>query len=481
MVDHPDAAVFGQQLRYYRRKRGLTLAELGKAIGKSAPFLSMLENGKKEPRLTLISELATMLDVSADTLMSPEPPTERARLELGLERAQQDPIYAELGLPHLRPSAKTSDNALRHIVGLHRELSRRAGEGRALPEAVRSATNQLRLEMRQRDNYFPEIESIAAEAVSAAGYSGPGAVPQRMLTDLASHFGFTVYQDAEMPVGTRSITDERNRRIYIPQRNSLRTRAARSAILRALGHHALGHREPSDFGSFLRQRVEAAYFAGAVLVPEQSAVSFLLDAKADRDISVEDLKEVFYVSYEMAAHRLTNLATHHLELKVHFVRSDDTGTIWKAYENDGVPFPVGADGSIEGQRLCRHWGTRLAFNSPDRFAIHYQYTDTSEGRFWCTTHVEVGGSQGFAVTTGATFDDAQYFRGRNTDQYSASGCPEPSCCRRPVGELADRWAGVIRPEAIVQSNVLAVFPTGVFPGVDLNEVYEFLERNAPRP
>ena len=69
-------------------------------------------------------------------------------------------------------------------------------------------------------------------------------------------------------------------------------------------------------------------------------------ARAQHDISVEDLKEVFYVSYEMAAHRLTNLVTHHFDLAVHFLRTDDDGVIWKAYENDAVGFPTDADGVI---------------------------------------------------------------------------------------------------------------------------------------
>ena len=460
-----DALVFGHRLRHHRKGRGLTLAQLGESVGRSAPYLSQLENGRREPKLSLISELAAALAIPTAELLADEPPDERSRLEIALERAQRSPLAADLGLPHLTPTASMSNDVLRHVVGLYDELRHRSGTAGMTDGEARRINVTMRQEMRARDNHFAEIEEVAAEAVSAVGYAGSGALPQRMLTDLATHFGFSTYSSADVPLGARSVTDLRDRRIFIPQRDSLRTRAARSVILKTLGHHALGHEEPADAAEALRQHVEASYFAGAVLVPEEAAVEFLRAAKADRDLSVEDLKEVFYVSYEMAAHRFTNLATHHLGLRVHFVRSNEHGIISKAYENNGVPFPTAPDGSVQGQRLCRRWGTRQAFDSTDKFAIHYQYTDTVEGTYWCATHVEIGENLGQAITIGAGFDDAQWFRGRDTERHSQSGCPDPSCCRVPTGELAARWDGWVRFDAEVR------------PGPDLPEIYEFVDRH----
>ena len=138
----------------------------------------------------------------------------------------------------------------------------------------------------------------------------------------------------------------------------------RAVLLQTLGHFVLGHATPLDFADFLRQRVQANYFAAAVLVPEAAAAEFLSRAKEARNLSVEDLRDVFSVSYEMAAHRFTNLATHHLGLPCHFVKNDESGIIYKAYENDGVIFPADATGAIEGQRMCRHWSGRQVFAAP---------------------------------------------------------------------------------------------------------------------
>ncbi len=474
-----DPAVFGHRVRHYRKERGLTLGGLGAAIGKPASYLSMIENGKRNPRLSTINELAEALDVSTVELMLPEAPNRRAELEIALDRAQADPFYQDLNLPHIKASAKMPDEAMEHIIALYRELRARASAPPATRDEARAANAELRAEMKQRGNYFAEIEKVAADAVSRIGYQGAGAITEANLRDLAAGYGFTVHRSQGVPGSVRSVTDLRNNRIYIPQRDELSATRARSVVVQTLGHFALGHEDPEDFADFLRQRVEANYFAGAVLMPEVAAVPFLRDAKSERDLSIEDLKDLFAVSYEMAGHRFTNLATQHLDLLVHFLRSDENGIIWKAYENNDVPFPTNTVGAIEGQRLCREWGTRQAFRSEDKFTIHYQYTDTSIGTYWCGTHVEVGRHPLSAITVGVRFDDAKHFRGRDTDRHSVSQCPDGDCCRRPAPDLVTRWAGHAWPSARPNSHVLAAMPVETMPGVDLTEIYDFLDRNAP--
>jgi transcriptional regulator with XRE-family HTH domain len=472
-----DPLAFGHRLRHFRREAGLTLDELGAKIGKPAPYLSTIETGKREPKLSLISSLAAALNVPVGDLLDPNPPTKRARLEMAFERIKSDALFRDLALPDLKASAKLPDAALETIVGLFEGLKDRAQVRAATPEEARKENAELRRHQRELGNYFSEIEALSEAALTAIGYSRAGALSQRNLLDLAAHFGFTVHSAGDVPRAVRSVTDLRDNRIFIPQRNSLRTRAARSVVLQTLGHFVLGHTDPTGFGDFLRQRLEANYFAGAVLVPESAAVPFLTEARYERDLSVEDLKERFYVSYEMAAHRFTNLATKHLDLTVHMIRSDEDGIIWKAYENDQVPFPADPDGAIEGQRLCKNWGTRMVFQSRDKFSIHYQYTDTPGGTFWSSTHVEADREPLHAVTVGTTFDQAKWFRGRDTDNHTASSCPDGDCCRRPPSDLIARWEGMVWPSARPHSHVLAAMPAGTFPGVDMTEIYEFLEKH----
>jgi predicted transcriptional regulator len=281
----------------------------------------------------------------------------------------------------------------------------------------------------------------------------------------------------DLPRSVRSVTDLRNRRIYL-ERQQLGMHTPRTILLQTLGHIALGHAVPKDFADFLRQRVEANYYAAATLLPERSVVPYLQEAKADRELSIEDLCDVFSVSYEMAAHRFTNLATHHLDLPVHFTKNDQSGTIYKAYANDGLVFPSDEHGAIEGQRMCRQWAGRHVFNADDRFSIYYQYTDTPTGTYWCLSHIDPSHEKEFAITLGVPFEHSRWFRGRDTKRRVTSACPDGDCCQLPPAALAQRWQGYAWPSARAHSHVLSVLPPGAFPGVDEVDVYEFLDQHA---
>ncbi len=470
-----DLALFGQRLRHARRARGLTLAELGARVGRAPSVLSLLENGRREPKLSLIEQLAGALSVPAAELLRREPPSRRAQLEIALEEAQRDPDSADLGLPYLRVGARVPNDVLEHVVALHAELRRQRAKPTATPEEAREANADLRAMMRQRGNYFAPIERAAAEALAAAGYAG-GALSQKLLLSVVMHHGFSVKYVHDLPRSARSVTDLRNRRIYLKQ-ESMGTHTPRTVLLQALGHFVLGHSTPLDFADFLRQRVEANYFAAAVLVPEEPAARFLREAMQDRSLSVEDLRDVFAVSYEMAAHRFTNLATHHLGLPCHFVKNDAGGIIYKAYENDGVVFPADEAGAIEGQRMCREWSGRQVFAAADRFSPLYQYSDTPSGTYWCVASVDPGPERDFAITLGVPFEHSRWFRGRETTRRVTSACPDGECCQRPPARLAARWDGLAWPSARAHSHILSALPRGSFPGVDEADVYAFLEKH----
>jgi predicted transcriptional regulator/DNA-binding XRE family transcriptional regulator len=475
-----DPLVFGRRVRHIRNERGLTLRQLAARVGKHAPYLSQLENGKRNASLDFVNALARALGVGPADLLAPEAPSRRAGLELALERVQNDPLWQEhLGLPRLSVSSKTPTALVETVVRLFEEVRYRGRVKSETPEGARRANAWLRALMRERDNYFPEIEKEASRALKAAGYTG-GPVSQRLVLAIANVFGLAVHPVRDLPASTRSVTDLRNHRVYIPQRDRFGSRVAISVVVQALGHLALQHEEPRDFGEFLRQRVETNYFAGAVLIPEESAVSLLRAAHARGDLSVEDLEERFSVSYEMAAHRFTNLATRRLGLPVHFVRSDDAGVIGKAYENDDIPLPADADGAIEGQLLCKYWGARRVFGSDVKYALHYQYTDMPQGTYFDVSYIEAGRQSPHAITVGASLDDARFFRGSDSKRRARSNCPTGECCRRPPRRLSEDWEGRAWPSPRPHSHVLAALPAGTFPGVDLSEVYEFLDRYRPQ-
>ncbi|GAB1691458.1 hypothetical protein KRM28CT15_32610 [Krasilnikovia sp. M28-CT-15] len=472
-----DLVTLGQRLRHLRRAKGMTLDQLSAAVGRAPSQLSLIENGKREPKLSVLQAIAAALGVGVQDLLRPEAPSRRAGLEIELAHFQRQGGYAALGLPVVRGGRRLPADALESLIGLHRELTRLLTEQSATPEVARRANQQLRADMRRRDNYFPEIEQAAARVLeSVRNTTGP--LSQRGILDIAEQLGFTLSYVSDLPGSTRSITDLRNRRIYLPQVASGKGHDPRAVVLQTLGHFVLGHPEPADFGDFLRQRVEANYFAAALLMPEKFAVDFLAAAKADKALAIDDFRDAFGVSYETAAHRFTNLVTHHFGIPVHFTRVHESGTIYKAYENDNVRFPSDVTGAIEGQHACRKWASRTIFQAEDPYSSFYQFTDTVSGTYWCTVHIESTRSGEFSVTVGTPYEHARWFRGGDTTRRTVSTCPDPQCCRRPPAELVARWAGHAWPSARVHAHLLAALPPGTFPGVDAQDVYEFLQRRS---
>ncbi len=457
-----------------RQHQGRTLDDVAAASAISASALSLIENGKREAKLSVLTAVAAALGTSLNDLLTVAAPSRRAALEIELEKAQRADSFQALRVPAVRPGPRLQTEALEALVGLHRALATVQAERAATPEQARRANAGLRDRMRRQGNYFGEIEKTAAELLTATKYEG-GPITRRVVDRMAAHLGFTLRHTSDLPESTRTVTDLAHRIIYLPQPDAGQ-HDSRSLALQALGHVVLDHSVPLDYSEFLEQRVEINYFAAALLIPENGALTLLQKAKAAKDIAIEDLRDAYAVSYETAAHRFTNLATRHLDLPVHFMRISSSGVIYKAYENDGVHFPTDSTGAIEGQRVCRYWTARVVFDRPDMSAAYQQYTDTGSGTYWCTAVVDRTPAGLFSVSVGVPYQQVKWMRGRETKERSKSKCPDPTCCLLPPADLAARWEGMAWPSARVHSHLLAAMPPGVFPGVDDTEVLNFLER-----
>ncbi|NNN09202.1 MAG: helix-turn-helix domain-containing protein [Acidimicrobiaceae bacterium] len=476
---HEDASMafaIGRRIRERRVTQGLTVTDLAQRLERAPSQISLIENGRKELKLSELRQIAAALTTTVEALMSTEPPNPRAALEIALDRAQRGSVFSSLNIPSLAIRKSLSDDAIATILALHAEIQRLHHERAATPEIARQANTALRLDQRRRNNYFAHLEVMAQDLLRLVDHHG-GPLSQRSASELAQHLGFTLHYVGDFPTSTRSITDHRHGRIYLPA--TARGIDPRSALLQALATHVLEMKEPRDYEELLRQRVETNYLAGALLMPEASAVAYLSTAKAARELSVEDLRDAFAVPYETAAHRFTNLATHHLDIPVHFLKVHDSGIISKAYENDNVVFPTDVLGSVEGQIVCRWWAARQVFTMEDRLTPYHQYSDKPAGTYWCTSSIQVAPTGVFSVSVGTTFEDARWFRGRDTKRRFKSTCPDETCCRRPSPQLASRWDGMAWPSAQLNSSLLAAIPTGTFTGVDRVGIYEFLERQTP--
>ncbi|HAQ59321.1 MAG TPA: XRE family transcriptional regulator, partial [Microbacterium sp.] len=163
-----ELSTLGHRIRHHRLQKGLTLDELGVLVGVAGSQLSLIENGKREPKLSLLQAVAAATGTEVSDLISGEPPNRRAALEIELDRAQASPTFRQLGIAPVRVTKSMSDETLTSLLGLHRELQRREREAIATPEEARRANTELRLRMRSRDNYLPDIERLAEKHLKAA-------------------------------------------------------------------------------------------------------------------------------------------------------------------------------------------------------------------------------------------------------------------------------------------------------------------------
>ena len=437
----------------------------------------MVENGHREPRLSLLEALAVAFKVSASDLLADEPPTARAALEIELEKAQASPTYRELGLPVLRPTRAMTDTTLATIVGLHRELDRRARMSIATTEEARRANTSHRAVMRERNNHLSDIELIAEQATRGVKHTS-GALTHRTVAEMAKRVGLSIIHTDGLPHSARAVVDREHGRIYIPPASIPGGHGLRSLALQAVANTVLEHRAPIDYADFLRQRLEASYFAAACLMPRAASVDFLERAKRDRNIAIEDFRDTFGVTHEAAALRFTNLATQYLGITLHYLRVDGNGCVVGAYENDNLPLPQDATGSTEGEAVCRYWSARQAFARTTRISEHYQYTDTVAGTFFESTQTGTGATTDFSITLGVPYAESKWFRGRESQTRSVSTCPDVRCCRRPEDGLKERWSGQGWASPRVRTHLFAPLPQGTYPGVDDQELYEFLEAHA---
>ncbi len=467
----------GHRIRHYRLASGFTLDELGAKVGVAGSQLSLIENGKREPKLSLLQLIADANGTTVSDLISGEPPNRRAALEIELERVQSSTVFRRLGVPAVKVTKSMSDETIESVLGLHRELQRRESEAIATPEEARRANTELRRRMREKNNYLPDIEKLAEKQLHAAGHT-TGALTHRTVSIMAEQLGFRLLYVNDLPDSTRSITDLENGRIYLPPASIPGGHGLRSMALQAMAHRLLGHTPPTDYAEFLQQRLEINYYAACCLIPETNAVAFLAQGKKDRNLAVEDFRDAFGVTHESAAMRMSNLMTTHLDMRLHFLRVGAAGQIERVYENDDLPLPEDVTGAVEGQIVCKKFSARDAFDRRNRTTEHYQYTDTPAGTFWCSTQTGTRDDGDFSITVGVPFDDGRFWRGRETQNRHVSTCPDASCCRLAPSELADRWRGKAWPSARVHTHIFTPLPRGTFTGVDDSTVFEFLERHA---
>ena len=107
-----DVTTLGHRIRHFRTRRGMTLDELGAAAGVAASQLSLIENGKREPRVTLLSGLAAALGVQLADLLSAETGLAGAMSRLMVVSEQYPDLKANQNMMQLTEEMTSTENKI---------------------------------------------------------------------------------------------------------------------------------------------------------------------------------------------------------------------------------------------------------------------------------------------------------------------------------------------------------------------------------
>jgi transcriptional regulator with XRE-family HTH domain len=432
-----DLATFGQRLRHARRARGLTLAELGARVGRTPSVLSLIENGRREPRLSLIEQLAAVLSVPVAELLKKQPPSRRAQLEIALEHAQRIPPTG----PRPARAARRHPGALRvleHLVALAAELRAQRAKPTATPEEARAANAALRGRCASAATTSMTSSAAASAAARAGGLRGRRALPGHAALGGRQPRLRRPVRPGPAALG-RSLTDLRNRRIYVKQ-EPVGAHSPRAVVLQALGHFLLDH------GAARLRRLPAAAGRGELLRRRGADTRTggghrSCRREGPRDLAVEDLVDLFSVSYEMAAHRFTNLITHHLDLPCHFVKNDASGIIYKAYENDGVIFPADPPARSRGSGSAASGRDGRSSGPPTGSRPYYQYSDTPSGTYFCVAQVDPRADRGVRDHAGRAVRAFPLVPRPGGDDQDQVGLPGRRVLQPPAGRAGRALGG----------------------------------------
>jgi hypothetical protein len=112
------------------------------------------------------------------------------------------------------------------------------------------------------------------------------------------------------------------------------------------------------------------------------------------------------------------------------------------------------------------------YASPDRFDIHYQFTDTPAGSYWSATHLTPD-APARALTTGVRYSDARWFRGRRTPHQEVR-CPDEAAVG-PGGPMPQHPGGTT-----LQAHLVTVLSGRHAAPARPRRTGEFVERHPPK-
>lgn len=374
----------GPRLRQLRLQRKQTQAQMARALGVSAAYVTMLENNQRSLSVQVLIALEEAYGVDWRNLVSDE----GAALLTQLRTAVQDPLFGSAA-PDIQELRAAIDHApglvenLLHIYRSHRttlERLMRSGNVQNSRELLASSPETIIHDFfRSHGNHFAQLET-AAERLRMEEPCEPDEVLLMLKRRLAKTHGITVrIRSLDEMSGALRVFDRDSRELMLSEALDYQNRTFQLAHMLCLVEldgvldrltHGSGISSPSGLA---RCHVELAnYFAAAFLMPYQA----FYETAERTGYDIDRLAAAFSVSFEQACHRLTTLQRRGSEgVPFFFLRVDKAGNVTKRFNS--TTFNLAEYGGS-----CPVWNIHMTFRAPG--VIHEQCVELPDGERFFT-------------------------------------------------------------------------------------------------
>lgn len=374
----------GPKLRALRTERGMTQAELGRALGVSASYINLVEKNQRNASLRLLISLSDAFGFdwreftqSNDKLTLSE-----------LRQVTNDPAFGEAqpDIEELRAAIENSPTLVEGLFNIFRAYGnlnqQLAANSEMSAESVRGTAAQATHDLfRRNHNYFDQLER-SAEELRETGQIGPDDALMALKQRLQERLGI---ETRVVPVDTLGNSlryfDRHNSRLLLSEGLDHINKVFQIAHSIALIEHsdtlneiiAEGGIKGSD--AVGRCRVELAnYFAAAVMMPYSAFLKVAQESAYD----IEFLAAKFSVSYEQACHRLTTMQRPGEQgIPFFFLRIDRAGNVTKRF--NATPIQLARYGGA-----CPRLDVHFSFRIPGR--IFPQFVEMPDGERYFTVN-----------------------------------------------------------------------------------------------
>ncbi|MBI3500331.1 MAG: helix-turn-helix domain-containing protein [Bacteroidetes bacterium] len=362
--------IFGLKIKQLRSEQNLSLVELAEKSHLSVSYLNEIEKGKKYPSGEKIASLSKALDIPYDKLVSIKLHKAHAPIASVLDSKILDEIPFEMFGIDRHKLVELISNAPAKVNAFISTIIEVARNHEFTQEHFLLAV--LRSYQESHENYFPELEKSANSFAEKHSINNKVSVkPATLQKILEKEFGYEV-NDTELPTykeikHMRAVSLEGKKKLLL---NPALDDSQRAFIMaREIGFHYLHLKERpftlplmkvESFDHVLNN-FKASYFAGALLMNEQSLVADMekfFSAKKWSEENFLKLISKYTSSHETFIHRLTNILPYHFNLNnLFFLRFDNkigTGhyALTKELHLNQLHNP---HGSNLDEHYCRRW------------------------------------------------------------------------------------------------------------------------------